>query len=184
MISGKLVGLDPLDSEDLEILRHWRNNPNFRQYFREYREISKDMQTEWYKRTLNDKSTLMFSVRRLSDGALLGCCGLCYINWVNRNADLSLYIGYDDLYIDDIGYAEEATQLLLRYGFYELGLHKVWTEIYEIDTPKKALYEKLGLRIDGVLRDNYFHNGSYLNSFMFSILREDFDAQPWLAAMN
>ena len=101
MIKGKLIGLCPLENEDLEFLRTWRNNPNFRQYFREYREISKDMQAEWYKRTLNDKSTIMFAVRRLSDNALLGCCGLCYINWVNRNADLSLYIGYDDLYIDE-----------------------------------------------------------------------------------
>ena len=174
MIRGKLVGLSPLESEDLEALRQWRNNPDFRQYFREYREISKDMQSDWFKRTLNDKSTIMFAIRRLSDNELLGCCGLCYINWVNRNADLSLYIGYDDLYIDDIGYAEEATKLLLNYGFCELGLHKAWTEIYEIDTPKKALYEKLGLKIDGVLRDNYFHDGKFWNSYIFSILKEDF----------
>ena len=174
MIKGKLIGLCPLENEDLEFLRTWRNNPNFRQYFREYREISKDMQAEWYKRTLNDKSTIMFAVRRLSDNALLGCCGLCYINWVNRNADLSLYIGYDDLYIDDIGYAKEATQLLLTYGFSELGLHKAWTEIYEIDLPKKKLYESLGFHIDGILRDNYFHDGKFHNSYIFSILATEF----------
>ena len=175
MIKGNLIGLCPLEKGDLETLRKWRNNPEFRQYFREYREISGEMQEEWFRRTLNDKNTIMFSIRRLEDNQLVGCCGLCYINWVNRNADLSLYIGYDDLYIDDIGYAEEATKLLFNYGFGELGLHKIWTEIYVIDTPKKQLYEKIGMKIDGILRDNYFHDGKYLNSYIFSILNEDFN---------
>ena len=177
MINGKLVYLDPIEQEDLELLRKWRNNVNFRQYFREYREIGRDAQLAWYNGLKTDKSTLMFAIRLKETGELLGCCGLCYINWVNRNADFSLYIGYKDLSIDDLGYADEATKLLMGYGFGELGLEKIWTEIYEIDHPKMALYKANGFAVDGVLRHNYFHDGKFLNSYILSILKDDFARQ-------
>ena len=72
----------------------------------------------------------MFSIRELKNNVLIGCCGLVYINWKNSHADLSLYIGKKDLYIDDNGLAEESCKLLLDYAFSDIGLNKVWTEIY------------------------------------------------------
>ena len=177
MIAGKLVALTPLEREDLEPLRLWRNRPDFRKYFREYREISRDMQQQWYQqKVLGDPGTLMFAIRSVETGELLGCCGLCYINWVHRNAYLSLYIGWKDAYIDNEGYAEESCRLLFRYGFLELGLEKIWTEIYEFDEPKHALYQKLGFSQDGFLRNQYFYDGRYWNSRILSLLKNEFPA--------
>ena len=94
MIKGNKVYLTSIEREDLEILRNWRNREDFRKYFREYREISKDMQEKWYQtKVLSDPSTIMFSIHDSLTNELVGCCGLCYINWVNKNSDLSLYIG-------------------------------------------------------------------------------------------
>lgn len=175
MLTGKKVYLTPIEREDLEPLRVWRNRPEFRQYFREYREISKDMQERWYDtKVLGDPSTIMFAIRRVSDHELLGCCGLCYVNWVHRSADLSLYIGYENAYIDENGYAQEACELMFSYGFYELQLHKIWTEIYEFDDKKYGLYTKIGFHQDGRLRDQYFHNGRYWDSRMLSLLKNEF----------
>lgn len=113
MISGQKVYLAALERDDLEQLRNWRNQEDFRKNFREYREINKDMQTRWYEnRVLNDEHTIMFGIHDRNDDSLIGCCGLCYINFVNRNADISLYIGKDNAYIDDQGYAEESLKLL------------------------------------------------------------------------
>jgi RimJ/RimL family protein N-acetyltransferase len=177
MISGSLVNLTPLEQEDLEPLRLWRNNPEFRKYFREYREISKDMQLQWYRqKVLGDLGTMMFAVRDAKTDALLGCCGLCYIHWVHRNADLSLYIGWNNAYIDDVGYAEESCRLLFRYAFRELGLEKIWTEIYEFDEPKSKLYAKLGFRQDGLLRRQYQYDGKWWNSHILSLLRDEYPA--------
>ena len=113
-------------------MRDWRNNPDFRKHFREYRDLNMLQQEIWFKEKVEkDPTTLMFSIKRNDDNELLGCCGFVYINWVHRHADLSLYIGWQDAYIDEEGYAEESCRLLLEYGFNELCLNKVWTEIYE-----------------------------------------------------
>lgn len=174
MISGNQVYLTPIEREDLPQLMKWRNIPEFRKHFREYRELSREMQENWYNtKVLNDVSTIMFSIKRIEDNELLGCCGLCYINWVHRTADLSLYIGWNNSYIDDNGYAEESCKLLFNYGFKELGINKIWTEIYEFDTKKYNLYQELGFQNDGVLREQYYYDGRYWNSNLLSLLRRE-----------
>lgn len=174
MKRGEVVYLSAIEREDLTKLMKWRNIESFKKHFREYREISSDMQEEWYQKyVLNNPSTLMFSIKRTEDDELLGCCGLCYINWVHRHADLSLYIGYEEEYIDAKGYAEESCHILFDYGFNQLGLNKIWTEIYEFDCKKMELFEQIGFQIDGTLRKQYFYEGRWWNSYLLSFLSEE-----------
>lgn len=175
MLIGNKVYLDTVEPEDLETLRKWRNLPDYRKYFREYQEINSDMQKRWYEtKVVQDNSTLMFAIRDIENKELLGCCGLCYINWVHRNSDLSLYIGKDEIYIDNEGIAEESCKLLFDYGFKELGLRKIWTEIYEFDKKKYSLYQKFGFHKDGFLRSQYFYDGKWWGSYMLSLLNEEY----------
>ena len=171
MLKGKKVYLCALERADLPLLMKWRNNPEFRKHFREYKEINSDMQNRWYEsKVLNGNDTLMFAIRNVETDELLGCCGLCYINWVHRNADLSLYIGKNDWYIDNMGYARESCELLFTYGFKELGMQKIWSELYEFDTRKIELYQKLGMQIDGTFRNQYFYDGKWWDSKLLAIL--------------
>ncbi|MGG7151266.1 GNAT family N-acetyltransferase [Clostridium neonatale] len=175
MIRGNRIYLCAIEKEDLIELMKWRNEESFRKHFREYREINRTMQEKWYNdKVINDPNTIMFSIKNCLDDKLLGCCGLCYVNWINRNADLSLYIGWNEEYIDDVGYAKEACELLFYYGFNQLGLNKIWTEIYEFDIKKKKLYDELGFNVDGILRENYFYDGKWWSSYILSILRNEF----------
>ncbi len=174
MYSGEKVCICALERRDLPILMEWRNRPDYRKYFREYRELNEDMQNAWFEsKVLKDSSTIMFAIKMKETKELIGCCGLCYIDWVNRNADLSLYIGKNEVYIDENGLAEESCKLLFDYGFKELGLQKIWTEIYSFDEKKLNLYRKLGMKVDGVLRNQYFYDGKWWNSNMLSILTEE-----------
>lgn len=176
MISGNKVYLTSIEAEDLEQLRNWRNLPEFRKHFREYREISSSMQRRWFEGVVNgDPSTIMFAIRMKDTDELAGCCGLCYINWVHRHSDLSLYIGKNKAYIDNEGIAEESCRLLFDHGFHELGLNKIWTEIYEFDGKKYDLYQKFGFHEDGFLRKQYFYEGKWWGSYILSLLGEEYD---------
>jgi RimJ/RimL family protein N-acetyltransferase len=175
MLKGDLTYLTAIEKSDLGHLQKWRNNPDFRKHFREYRELSMEHQQRWFEsKVMNDNTTMMFAIRRKTDHELLGCCGLVYINWVHRHADLSLYIGWQDAYIDSEGYAEDACRTLFRYSFEELGLNKIWTEIYEFDQPKKVLYDRIGMSQDGLLRQNYFYHGKWWDSRILSYLAEEY----------
>lgn len=176
MKKGEKVYLTGIESQDLDKLKNWRNIEGFKKHFREYREINTEMQEKWFQNiVVNDSSTIMFSIKRVSDDKLLGCCGLCYINWIHRHADLSLYIGFDEAYIDNEGYAHESCELLFDYGFNQLGLNKIWTEIYEFDVKKKELYDLFKFNVDGILRCNYFYDGKWWNSLILSLLSEEYN---------
>jgi RimJ/RimL family protein N-acetyltransferase len=167
MLKGQHVGLRAIEKEDLPILLSWRNNPEFRQYFREYRELNKDNQNQWYEKyVLNNINTRMFAIVNLESKELLGACGLCYIDWINRNADFSIYIGKDDLYIDDV-YAIDAAKVMEKYGFEELNLHKVWAEIYSIDNEKISLFDKLGFIKEGEFKETHWTSGQWVNSLYY-----------------
>lgn len=176
MLTGNQIILENVAHQDLDKLRTWRNNPEYRKYFREYRELNADNQEKWYQsKVLNDPNTIMFSIKDKYTRELLGCCGLCYINWVHRYADLSLYIGWENSYIDNRGFAEDSCRVLFQYAFQELNLNKIWTEIYEFDEKKLALYQTLGFKIDGVLREQYFYDGKWWSSNMLSLLRSEWN---------
>lgn len=171
MIVGELVGLRAIEPEDLDLLVAWRNTPALRRYFREYRELTSRDQKAWYERSTGDPGTLMFAIvdRTADKSPLVGATGLCYIDWVRRSAELSLYIGRDELYVDD-RLAPDALSVLVAYAFEELALHRLWTEVYSFDDRKARLYERFGFQLDGQHRDAHFSDGRWHDSQFFSLL--------------
>ena len=48
MLKGDLISLVKLRRRDLAQLKEWRNNPDYRKHFREYKELSQKHQETWY----------------------------------------------------------------------------------------------------------------------------------------
>ncbi len=174
VLRGAHVVLRPIVSDDLETLRQWRNQPRFRQYFREYRDITPAMQQNWYKEVVLPATRAhMFAITARKSAALLGACGLCYLDRRNNSADFSIYIGADDLYIDEV-LAPDAGRLLLDYGFNMLKLNRVWAEIYAIDMPKQGLLPALGFAAEGRHREAHrLENGRYTDCLFYGLLRAE-----------
>ncbi|MFM7533354.1 MAG: GNAT family N-acetyltransferase [Rubrivivax sp.] len=173
MISGRFTGLRAIEPGDLDALLAWRNQPHLRRYFREYRELNRVQQQAWFESKVNaDPTTRMFAIQELDTGRLLGACGVCYIDWVNRSADFSIYIGADDLYIDD-RLAPDAALALIGYGFGELGLNRLWSEIYAFDDAKRRFFAQLGFALDGRHRHTHWAEGAWHDSLFYSLLASD-----------
>jgi len=175
MIKGKIVGLRSLELEDLVLLRDWRNTVSFRRNFREHRELNMANQNAWFNRTMASSNDYMFVIQRLADNVPVGAAGLLYINWIIRSADFSFYIGLKELYIDNDGLALESARLLIDYGFKNLNLNKIWMELYEFDEAKMEFFtKKFGFSVDGRLRENCFEEGKYYDSYIISLLKEEY----------
>jgi len=99
---------------------------------------------------------------------LIGVCGLVHIDWKNRSGEYSIYIG--DEKNRGKGYARETDCLVFNYGFKELGLHKMWVEIYDNVERVVAIRLKQGFVEEGILRDTYWYDGRWWNSHILSLL--------------
>ena len=172
MLSGKKTHLRAIERNDLVQLMEWRNKPEMRKFFREYRELGLDHQNKWFdKVVIGDNTVRMFAILNESK-ELIGACGICYINWIDRNGDFSIYIGKDDLYIDD-EIAIDVAEVMIKYAFEELNLHRLWAEIYSIDEAKKKMFNTLGFQLDGRFRENHWTEGKWVDSLFFSLLKTD-----------
>ena len=173
MLIGKYTCLRAVESTDLELLRDWRNIPEFRINFREHRELGLENQKKWFDKLSVSPNDYMFVILDKESQEPIGACGLLYTNWIIRSADFSFYIGKGKLYIDD-KYAKDAADVLIKYGFFDLNLNKIWMELYEYDLKKLDFFQKeFRFQIDGKLRSNAFANGKYWDSYIISLLNSE-----------
>lgn len=171
MLEGKKTILTAVEEGSLEQFRHWRNNPELRKYFREYREISETMQQAWYQKILTDNGQVNFEIRHKKDNTLLGHCGLYYINWIHRHAEFGIYIGKQDYRSG--GFGSDALRTLIKYGFYDLNLNKIWCEVYS-NNDALAVYKHIGFKHEGTLRQSYYSEGKFWDADLLSMLREEY----------
>lgn len=173
MIEGNNVILEDIHPDNLEQMRLWRNNYKLRRYFREYRDISLDMQHNWYHRTGNNTDTNDIHFQIVTNNqhkTLIGYSALIRIDWRTRVAEFSIYLGPDQR---NRGYGKESLELMLDYGFKELNLHRVWGEVYDNNMVSLQIYKKAGFKEEGIRKDAYFCEGKYGNGIMIAILEEE-----------
>jgi len=172
MLKGQVTTLRAVEKDDLTQLLSWRNQPELRRYFREYRELNYEQQLSWFNQKVNnDLGTKMFSILD-NQGNLIGAAGLCYIDWVNRTSDFSIYIGLKGLYIDG-DFAPDAARTIIKYAFEELGLNRLWSEIYNFDHSKVRFFNELGFKLDGKHRQTHWAENAWHDSLFFSLLASD-----------
>jgi len=176
VLSGEKVKLRALERGDLPRLLAWRNAPELRQFFRERHELGMDDQLAWFERLRSQagrpRDTVMFAIQSSDTGDLVGACGLCYVDWVSRTAELSIYIGAELAYVNT-PLAPDACRVLINHAFDDLNLRRVWAEVYTFDTGKAELFEGLGFQLEGRLREHRFHAGTYYDSLLLGLLHDE-----------
>jgi len=68
------------------------------------------------------------------------------------------------------GYATEAGRAVVRFGFEKLGLHTIEANIDPQNAASIAVVVGLGFRREGYLRQNYFLEGKFYDTVIFSLL--------------
>ncbi len=106
-----------------------------------------------------------------ADELAIGVGGFVRIEWRNRRAEFSFYIG-DDKYRYPT-YINEAINKLLSRGFYDYGFNKITWPIYSHD-PSLDVYKET-FKTEAVLKKEYFWNGKFQDRIYLSLLREEFD---------
>lgn len=114
-----------------------------------------------------------FSFRTLSDGRLVGFGALHSVAWNNQAGRLALGIGRAEDRGKGLG--REMLFLLLRYAFWELGLHRVSLDVVAYNTDAIRLYEAAGFRREGRLREDVYRDGKRYDRLFMGILRREWE---------
>lgn len=75
------------------------------------------------------------------------------------------------------GYAEEALELICRYMFGELRMHKIQAWVYGFNTRSQAMHAKFGMALEGRLREGQFTGGRFWDILMYGMTADEYFAK-------
>ncbi len=76
------------------------------------------------------------------------------------------------------GYSQEAIQQVQRFAFTRLSAHRLWLDVKESNRRARYIYEKLGFRQDGVLRECLKNGDQFESLVVMSMLSQEYFQQP------
>jgi RimJ/RimL family protein N-acetyltransferase len=175
-LSGRTKGLI---GERIELRRHAREN--YRLYGEWYGDPEIWHLTSWAASPMSPSAVeRMFDDRELSrtddsfaihlkgEERPIGVVSLMNISEANDSAELSVIVGHPE--DRHHGYGAEAIDTILRYGFEEVGLHRVGLSVFEFNEGAISTYEKLGFREEGRLRQALKRDGTFHDAILMSVL--------------
>lgn len=74
------------------------------------------------------------------------------------------------------GFATDAAQAMIDFGFGTLKLHRITAAIGPDNIASHYVAAKLGMTLEGRLRDHVFTNGAWRDSDLYSILHDEWQA--------
>jgi [ribosomal protein S5]-alanine N-acetyltransferase len=112
-----------------------------------------------------------FAVTLKTTGQLIGNCNLRK----NRPEDRVAEIGYEiaPTYWGN-GYATEAAQAIVGYGFGQQRLHRIAAWCIAENTASAHVLEKLGMRLEGRLREQEWLKGRWWDALLYAILDREY----------
>jgi len=114
-----------------------------------------------YAKWANQDNSIFFGIFEKS-GNHIGNIRLHTISEHNRRAELGIMIFDKNQW--GKGLATEALMGITNFAFTDLGLHKVEAEYYATNYPSQRLFEKAGYSIEGIIKDHFVVDGSYVNA--------------------
>jgi [ribosomal protein S5]-alanine N-acetyltransferase len=75
------------------------------------------------------------------------------------------------------GYATEASRFMLHVGFKALGLHRIWGKCHVKNPASAHVMEKLGMKLEGCIREHVWLRDHYRSSLVFSMLEDEYRDQ-------
>lgn len=121
------------------------------------------------------KSFLYFQVMDRSTEKVIGWCG--YHTWYIDHDRAEIGYGISEEYQKQ-GLMSEAMMTIIKYGFFEMKLHRIEAFIGPENDASLAIANKFGFQQEGLLREHYRKDGIMEDSAVFAILKREFEQNP------
>lgn len=122
-------------------------------------------------RAAADAATIRYAIRKKDGGELIGYGIVAHIDRYNRRCRLSVVIGEKREW--GKGFASEALRAAIDYSFAALGMNRIGAEIYAVNERSIRLFERLGFKREGVIRESVLKNGVFVDEYIYGLLRRD-----------
>ncbi|QSX01062.1 GNAT family N-acetyltransferase [Haloterrigena alkaliphila] len=171
-LSGDRVDLRPIEEDDLEFLQREINDPRVWRAIGGSRPINRAQEREFFENVVCDDDSVNLLI--VADSTPVGTIGFNSIEWEPQRAEIGYWIAPEH---HRHGYGTDATERVVRYGFDQLGLHKIEARVFEFNAASRRLLESVGFTEEGVHRDEVFIDGEYQDTYWYGLLEDEWRSQ-------
>ncbi|WP_135661703.1 GNAT family N-acetyltransferase [Halorhabdus rudnickae] len=168
-LRGENVTLRPIEEEDAGFLAEAINHPEVWPTLAAVDPLSVEDEREWIGSLTEDDDIHLLIC---ADGDPVGTIGLNQVNDVWGIAELGYYVHPD---AQRNGYATDATRRIVRYGFEDRRLEKVYANVYPDNQASESVLESVGFEREGVFREHAFVRGERIDVHRYGLLASEFD---------
>jgi RimJ/RimL family protein N-acetyltransferase len=159
MINGNLVTLSKPNREHMPLLSSWRNTPEFRKYYREYRDGNLEDQFHWFDHVLMKDPTWHHFIARPNDNPekIIGVAFLNHIHPIYRTGEFGITLA-DENYRGK-GIATAAVALMLEAIKKNKEIVRIEAKIFGGNGASARVLEKNNFVLEGTRKNAIYKNG-------------------------
>ncbi|MFZ3070191.1 MAG: GNAT family protein [Anaerolineaceae bacterium] len=182
-IYGNRLRLRAAERSDIPLFTRWLSDPEVTENLLLRIPMALAEEENWYENMLRQPSAehvyvVEIKLPAADDGTEptwlpIGNTSFMSIREFDRCAEIGIFLG-EKAYWNQ-GYGTETMQTMLRHGFETLNLHRIWLQVYASNKRGIRAYEKAGFNREGVLREGHYQHGQYLDIYIMSVLRHEWD---------
>lgn len=175
MIAGIRIDLRPVQAVDLTLLRQWEREPDIARLMTTTAAVidSRESAEQEYDRLLRTPRVKLLAMQT-KESTVVGFMRLNDLDFIARKATVRLFVAPA---IQGQGYGTEALQLLSRFCFRELGLHRLGLVVRADNARAIALYQRLGYAIEGRERDAVWGEGKWIDFIHMGLLANEWSEE-------
>lgn len=168
------IYLRPLARSDLNATYlGWLNDPVVARYLESGTFPTTLEQLErYYDRSAAAPAEVHLAIAECEGDAHVGNVKLGPIDWVHRRATFGILVGERRCWGRGIG--TRATRLMVEYAFDRLDLHRVVLGVYAEHEAAVRSYARVGFRVEGRCREDFFHEGARKDRLWMGLLRSEY----------
>ena len=163
------VTIRKFERADIPKKVEWINNPENNQFLHYDIPICAEKTEKWFDSHQGDDTRYDAVIE--ADGVPVGTIGLLAIDRKNYKAEY--YIAMGETAYKGRGVAKKASRLILEYGFKTLGMNRIYLYTETENVAAQKLFERVGFIKEGVIRQDIFSHGKYVDRIAYGFLRGD-----------
>jgi len=165
--SARLIDLDDLDFlNKIRLSEFVQNNVGHHLF------TNNLIQKEWIEKISKSPDTKYLILETFENDKLIkiGLIRFTNIDFINR----SMCVGGDIIQeYSGKGFGREMYNIIFKIGFDIWGLNRLWLSVLENNFRAINLYNKIGFKNEGKLRQAIYKNGKFENYLIMSILKSE-----------
>ena len=163
--------LRKLCDKDAESMLEWMHDPAVSQFFRApFAQMTMEDARSFIRGGGQNASNHHYAICDDED-AYQGTISLKDIDVENGTAEYAIVLRRQ---AQGKGYASFATREILRIAFEELGLHKVYLNVWKENAHAVGFYEHMGFRREGDAREQIVLHGRHCDLLWYGMLRREY----------